>query len=1092
LGGKKTSKFPPTDPQSQNVNAVDDRFEAPDLETGCRVEFIGGRHTIGDGIMKLTRWVLVASVCMAGTLISGARALSAQGTITGRVTASEGGDALADARVMVVGTSVAATSGTDGRYTLRNVPAGAQQVRVLRVGYQEKKQPASVAAGQSATLDFTLNRAIVQLQEIVTTATGEQRKVELGNSVATLGDVSKRVEQQSITTMADLLVAKAPGMTVLQGSYSMTAPTIRIRGLNSVSLGNAPIFIIDGVRMNTGTFAGGNSNPPASFINDIDPQTIEDIEIVKGPSAATLYGTDAANGVVVITTKRGRAGATRWTWSAEQGAVDDRSHFLDTYMIFGHTATNPAVVRCVLIQVSAKTCIPDSTSHLNPMMMDSLTPLNIGHRNAYNVQTSGGNDAVRFFVSGGIENETGPSGMPDFSIRRLDSLRTTIRDEWLHPEAYQKENIQANLNATVSPTFNLAVSSQFLKVNQRLPQVNNNFYSSPYQSMMSPGFSHPGPGYKGIGTLGEQLHGYNGFVPSEINQDLTQDDIQGLIGNVQSDWRPFAWMQNSGNVGLDYRNRVGYSLCRFGECPYFGDPKQVGSVSSSTNNLRNFSAKVTSVSSWQAKSYATLQTSFGSDYTNQEDDNTNSNSQQLPPGGQTVGQGAIQGGGNQPSRASKTLGLFVQEQLALRDRMFIILAVRSDQNSAFGVNFQRVAYPKASLSWILSDESFFPHYNWLNTFRLRSAYGSSGVNPGSTAGLITFSSSIVNVPPAPNNSLGTDTPGLVAGALGNPNLKPETSSEFEGGFESHLFNRVNIDFTYYSKKTKDALINQPIAPSAAAPVTSVLRNLGSVANSGVELTVTSQLVDRRAFGWDMTVGASHLSNRLISLGNDAAGLPNKTIGTGTSRDSVGLPLNALFYRTYTYADANNDGIITQSEVTVNPLYQYVGYSIPRDVVSIASGFDVFNRKLRINVSGDYKGGLQVFNSAAQFQCAQNLACKGASDQTASLADQAANVANRYATGADLKGILTPYGYLQSGQFWRLREVSGTYTLPTAISSRLAHARDAQLTFAARNLKVWTKYQGSDPEETAGTGDTQATFGNAGPRTYFVGRLVLHY
>ena len=1042
--------------------------------------------------MKSVRWILAVSIGAAATL-TGGRALSAQGTITGRVTAAEGGEALSDARVIVVGTSIGVASGADGRYTLRNVPAGAHDVRVLHVGFQERKQPTTVATGQSATLDFALAKAVILLPDVVTTATGEQRKVELGNAISTLGDVSKRVEQTSVGDMADLLVAKAPGMTVLQGSYSMTAPTIRIRGLNSVSLGNAPIFIIDGVRMNTGSFAGGNSNPPASYINDIDPSTIEDVEIVKGPSAATLYGTDAANGVVVITTKRGRAGTTRWTVSAERGAVDDRNHFLDSYMIFGHTTAAPtAVVRCVLIQVSAKSCIPDSTSHLNPMMMDSLTPLNIGNRNAYNVQTSGGNDAVRFFVSGGLENEIGPSGMPDFSVRRLDSLRTPIRDEWLHPEAYQKENVQANLNATVSPTIQLAVTSQFLKVDQRLPQVNNNFYSSPYQSMMSPGFSHPGPGYKGIGTLGEQLHGYNGFVPSEINQDLTQDAVQGLIGNVQADWRPFSWMQNSGTAGLDYRDRVGYSLCRFGECPYFGDPKQVGSVSSSTNNLRNFSSKVTSVSNWQVRQSAVLQTTIGGDYTNQESDNTSSSSSQLPPGGQTVGQGAVQGGGNQPSAASKTLGLYAQEQLSLRDRMFLILAVRSDQNSAFGVNFQRVAYPKASMSWILSDESFMPHYNWLNSLRLRGAYGASGVNPGATAGLITFSSSTVNVGTGPATPLGTDTPGLVAGSLGNPNLKPETSAEFEGGFESRVFDRFNLDFTYYSKKTKDALINVPIAPSAASPVSSVLRNLGSVANSGVEATLSAQLLDRRSIGWDVTIGASHLSNKLVSLGLDATGLPNKTIGTGTSRDSVGLPLNAEFYRTYTFSDANSDGIITANEVTVNPNYQYVGYSIPRDVVSFQNGFDLFNRKFRINILMDYKGGYQTFNSAYQFQCAQNLACKGASDQTASLAEQAANVANRYATGADGKGILTPYGYLESGQFWKLREVSGTYTLPNAISSRLAHAQNAQITFAARNLHTWTKYLGADPEENSGTGDTQGTFGNAGPRTYFVGRLVLHY
>ncbi len=418
--------------------------------------------------------------------------------------------------------------------------------------------------------------------------------------------------------------------------------------------------------------------------------------------------------------------------------------------------------------------------------------------------------------------------------------------------------------------------------------------------------------------------------------------------------------------------------------------------------------------------------------------------------------------------------------------------MRSDQNSAFGVNFQRVAYPKAQLSWILSDESFVPHYDWLNTLRVRSAYGQSGVNPGATAGLITFNSSTVNVPSAPSTPSGSDTPGLVAGALGNPNLKPETSSEYEGGFESRLFNRVDVDFTYYSKKTKDALINQQIAASSASPVLSVLRNLGSVANSGVELSVNSQLVDRRAFGLDVTVGASHNSNKLLSLGRDASGLPNKTIGTGTSRDSVGLPLDAAFYRTYTFADANGDGIITPNEVHVSPNFQYVGYAIPRDVISIQTGFDLLNRRLRINVAGDYKGGFQVFNSAYQFQCAQNLACKGASDQKATLAEQAANVANRYATGDSLNGPTTSWGYLESGQFWKLREVSATYTLPNVVSAHLAHAQNAQITVAGRNLKVWTKYLGSDPEENSGTGDTQGTFGNAGPRTYFTARLVLHY
>ena len=142
--------------------------------------------------------------------------------------------------------------------------------------------------------------------------------MELGNAVTTLGDVNKTVETTPINNIADLLVAKAAGVTVLPGAMTGSAPVIRIRGLGSLAttgsgVTNNPIYIIDGVRMATNTLSLGTGGTQASFLNDLDPNEIEDIEIVKGPSAATLYGTDAANGVIVITTKKGKAGATRWT-----------------------------------------------------------------------------------------------------------------------------------------------------------------------------------------------------------------------------------------------------------------------------------------------------------------------------------------------------------------------------------------------------------------------------------------------------------------------------------------------------------------------------------------------------------------------------------------------------------------------------------------------------------------------------------------------------------------------------------------------------------------------------------------------------------
>src|SRR6185437_16826218 len=276
-------------------------------------------------------------------------------------------------------------------------------------------------------------------------------------------------------------------------------------------------------------------------------------------------------------------------------------------------------------------------------------------------------------------------------------------------------------------------------------------------------------------------------------------------------------------------------------------------------------------------------------------------------------------------------------------------------------------------------------------------YGASGVQPGPTTSLQTVSAVTRTINTAtPGNPTGADSPSLLANLLGNPNLKPETSAELEVGFESRLFeNRGSIDFTYYHKKTKDALISQPIAGSAAPSSLSITRNLGSVMNSGVEAQVTMQLLDRRAFGWDVTLNGSHNTNKILSLGKDATGAPNPTIGTGTTRDSVGLPANAWFFVPYTFADANGDGLISDSEVQVGSSAVYMGYSQPRDIFSIQNGFDLLRRKLRLSFLLDYKGGNSLFNNTGQFYCANQPTCYEETNTSASLARQARVIAERY-------------------------------------------------------------------------------------------------
>lgn len=1020
-------------------------------------------------------------------------AMFAQGSIAGRVTGRTSGVPLSGVRVTVVNTNLAATTGADGGYAIRNVPVGQAVVRVLRVGFLAQTKPVTVVAGQPTTLDFAMEEAVVRLQEMVTTATGMQRRVEIGNSVANLGDISKKVETAPVSSLSDLIVGKAPGVSVLQGNMTGSTPVIKIRGLNSLSLNNDPIYVIDGVRMNSGNTSVGYSGTRVSYLDQLDPNEIQSVEIVKGPSAATLYGTDAANGVIVITTKKGQAGPTKWTWFGETGVVDDRNNYPTQYANWGHDPTTLALKRCVLVTIGQGTCVSDSTTSFSALRAPSTTPLTLGNRKEVGMNAAGGTSAVRFFVSGDVQNEIGPFQMPAFAQRTLDSMGTKIRDEWLHPEAYQSENFRTNLSAALNPNFDLNMNAGWVNTNQRLPQTDNNIYSVYYSAYNGPGFNYKstapassGLAYNPIGSLGENKSGYGVYSPAQIFQYVPRSGTQRFIGSADATWRPLSWMTNLGTIGLDHAGRNDFRLCRFGDCPNSGTLRK-GLVFDQQTNDRNMSAKLISTSSWHATSWSLLKTTFGFDYNNLEEDFVQANGTLLPPGGQNVNQAAIKNASTQLQTVNKTLGLYVQEQVGLRDRLFLTGAIRTDQNSAFGTNFQRVYYPKASLSWLLSDESFFRHPNFVNTFRLRAAYGSSGVQPGATTALQTFNALTSNLAINTSGSAtGTDTPGLVADALGNPALKPERSSEFEGGFETDMFsNRVNLDFTYYNKKTKDALIAQPIAASAGPSALTITRNLGSVQNNGVEVSINTTLINNPNFVWNLTLGGSHNSNKIVSLGLDANGKPNPTIGTGTTRDSLGLSVNGFFAHPYTYADKNHDGIITPDEVTVSSKYAYYGYSQPRDIVSIQNGVDLFGRMLHLQALLDYRGGATLYNQSTSFYCQQTSTCSDVTLKGTSLAAQARLVALRYENPS------TAAGYLENGQFWRLREVSASITLPQRFAASI-RAQDASLLLAGRNLHVWTSYTGIDPESNYSVGDVQTDFSTTSPRSYFIARINLHY
>jgi len=1005
-------------------------------------------------------------------------AQSTQGTITGRVTDAATGQPIASAQVNVVNTAIGALTNDKGQYSIRGVLPGTHTVRVLRVGYAEQTATVSVTAGQTATLDLTMKSVAVTLNPVVTTATGEQRRIEVGNSIAQV-DASQIVATKGVSTITDLLTARAPGVQVIPGTQIGAGSRVRIRGTSSLSLSNNPIYIIDGVRVEgtTGSISTsvGGTNP--SRINDINPEEIESIEVVRGPSAATLYGTAAANGVIVITTKHGVAGASRFTYTTEQGANVDQNDYPTAYRGW-RTGTNAATtssasntVQCFLSQRSAGTCAQDSVTSFNLYKDAETTPNGVGYRQLHSLQVGGGSEALRYFLHGEWENNDGVLKVPEFDQRYLARTGQSLLPSQRIPNHMDRITTRGNFNIALTPKANVAVNAGYTAQDLRLPTSDDSGTDG------VAGNTYGGPGFKyNLTSTGDTLWGYRQFTPRDVYQQVTDQAISRLITSANANYQPFSWLSARGDFGLDYINRLDTQLCRFGQCPDNGD-NRLGFKRDNRTNFYTYTTNGSATATRQLTDLLQSNTTFGVQFTRSIFDANYASGTQLSPGSTRVGSGAVKSA-SEGTDETRTLGAFVEEHMAFRDRLFVTGGVRSDRNSAFGANFKTVFYPKIALSWVASDEEFFPKFSWLNQLRLRTAYGASGVQPGTTDAVPYYSSTTIV------NESG-DQPAVVLTTLGNSNLKPERSTELELGVDGTFWNsRLSTEFTYYNKSSRDALISRGLPPSLGTGATSRLENLGEVSNKGWEALVTAQLIQRDAFGWDVTLNGSSNVNEIVSLG----GLPS--FGGSTQQQREGYPINGWWARTLSsYSDANNDGIITLNEITVTDTATYIGAPLPKYEVSFNNGFDFWQRRFRLGAQIDYKGGFKSYNNTERIRCASRLNCSGLINPNASLFEQARTVMVREHTSRSVSG------FIEDGDFIRFRELNLTFTAPEQWAARYLRGRSISATLAARNLGVlWTKYSGVDPEAfgATGTGNASSEFQSFAPPSYYAIRLSLGF
>ncbi len=644
-----------------------------------------------------------------GLLAAPLAVAAAQAAVSGTISAQGTNAPLQDARVIVVGTSLSATSGPDGKYQIRRVPSGTVEIRVIHVGFQEQKKSVSVTNDQTMTVDFTMAQTVIQLSEVVTTATGEQRRVEVGNSVANI-DAAKLNESDPIRNVADVLNGRVPGVMVEGGGQTGSGQRVRIRGVSSVSLSNDPIYIIDGIRMSANNSSSyfGNGGSNFSRLGDIDPEQIEDIEIVKGPSAATLYGTDAANGVIVITTKKGRVGAPKWTGFVEGGMLDDRNHYSDNYTLAGHSPTGTPLIlsgQCTLPMVSAGTCIKDSLRVYNPITDPTVTPLGYGNRDAVGLQVTGGTDAIRYFLAGGRDNEVGVFQLDKTEQAQFDSAGITPHPWQERPNTRLLNSFRSNLSSTISPTFDANINFSYQTVDERTSNESNNTVGIGSQAFGGPGYKTNGS-VSGVGT---PLLGYRAWTPALAWAEKLEQNVNRAIVGSTLNWRPQSWLSARANFGEDFTDRVDDRLHMNGEGAPLTATYRDGYAAQARTNISNLTGDVGITANYNPARYNWLgfKTTVGSQYVNTRQDQNEAGGTTLPPGAQTAIAGATPDV-DQNYTLSKTLGVFVEEAAAIRDRLFLTAAIRTDQNSAFGTNFQRVYYPKVSASWVMSDEEWFP------------------------------------------------------------------------------------------------------------------------------------------------------------------------------------------------------------------------------------------------------------------------------------------------------------------------------------------------------------------------------------------------
>lgn len=963
--------------------------------------------------------------------------------VSGRVTATADGSGLPGVTVLEKGTTNGTSTDASGNFSL-NVPPGATLV-FSSIGFATQEVP----VGQQTSLTVKLSGNETLLSETVVVGYGTQTKRELTGAVTQIG--SKEVENVPTVSFEQAIQGRTPGVQITQNSGKLGAGVqIRVRGSSSVTASNQPLYVIDGIPV-TSQDVGLANDETVNPLADLNPNDIESITILKDAASSAIYGARASNGVILVTTKKGRQGATRVNFGYYVGT--SRATHLREFLnaseyreLFGESVTNASLIPDSYIN-SVYGPNPDVAQVFSDEAgIDYNSPENTkwselayrkGRVTQYDASVTGGDAKTRFFLSGNYNDQTGV----------------------IIGNRYRRGSLRANLDHTISEKFKIGLNISLVRsVNDRVPD--DNAFSNPVQmNALSPLQA----AYLPDGTPNPNTFYYNGLVEVQNAQRRT-----GTYRSFSSAYVAFQPVK-----GLTLRSELGGDFLNLNEDIYLGRKTQDGAPTGYGYSNQSQAVNYTS------NNTATWLKTFGSDHTIEalggftfqrfDNQQTSAEGRAFPNDlFKKITSAARKTDASTSQTGYSFLSVLSRVNYTFRNRYLVSASVRGDKSSRFGPKDRWGVFPAGSVGWVISEEDFLRDNSLMSLLKLRASYGLTG-----NAEIGNFSWRTLY-----NGIQYADQPGTVPSTLlGNDRLTWENTKQANVGFEfGFLKDRIAGEVDVYQKQTDKLLSNAPLPYTGG--YLNYATNLGSLRNRGVEFSLNTRNIEGE-FRWTTNLNMSFNRNKIIKLNG-----PELISGSrNLSRVREGEPIGVFWGKKYAGVDpANGDALYYTADGGTTNVYataadQKLGDPNPKFTGGFTNTFSY--KGFEVSLLTQFSYGNDLYNVAGLYQAANaDYWDNQTKDQLRRWRKPGDVTDVPQARLYESNGTNASSRWIEDGSYFRFKNLTVAYNLPKELVEK-ARMQSVRVYVTGQNLATITNYTGYDPE-------VNSTGLNTGAASYLLG------